>query len=214
MVKKSNSSKRWLEEHFKDHYVISSFKNKLRSRAWFKLEDIDKIYHLINKGMRVIDLGCSPGSWSLYAREKVGNQGKVISCDILTMDPIPGVIFFQGNLRNKFFKNLLLKYCNINKVDLVMSDMAPNFTGISSVDMSNVINLAKLSFSICQSVLIYKGSFLVKLFQGEGFDEYLKMIKHFFLTVKVRKPSSSRTRSRELFIVAEGYKKNSFLYVK
>lgn len=206
MVKKgTKSSKRWLKERFRDCYVRLAYEKKLRSRAWFKLEEIDKSENLIRKGMCILDLGSSPGSWSMYAKNKVGNMGTVVSCDILSMKLINGVCFFKGDLRKISYRELLFRYLNFKTVNVVMSDMAPNFTGITSIDTNNSIRLAQLAFLICRKVLIKKGSFIVKLFQGEGFNEYFKMISSFFLMVKIRKPCSSRTRSREVFIVAEGF---------
>jgi len=203
--KRTKSSKLWLKEHFKDYYVRLASKKKIRSRAWFKLKEINARDNLIRNGMCVLDLGSCPGSWSIYAKSKVGDKGRVIACDIMPMKLIKGIHFFKGDLKKLYYRKLLLKYLTLQKVNLVMSDMAPNFTGIPSIDMNNSVNLAQIAFLICRDVLVQQGCFIVKLFQGEGFDEYFKMISLFFLTAKIRKPYSSRTRSREVFIVAEGF---------
>ncbi|QCI20517.1 23S rRNA (uridine(2552)-2'-O)-methyltransferase RlmE [Buchnera aphidicola (Brachycaudus cardui)] len=200
--KKSKSSHRWLSEHFQDAYVKKAQKNKIRSRAWFKLEQLDKSNKLFKSGMNVIDLGSSPGSWSQYAMQKIGKKGRIIACDILPMKPIIGVNFFQGDFRNKKILNLILNSLHNIKLDLVMSDMAPNITGNFSIDMPRIINLSQLALKISDYVLSKNGIFLLKSFQGEGFNEFYKEIKILFSKVKICKPKTSRTRSREIFILA------------
>ncbi|CAL4326441.1 23S rRNA (uridine(2552)-2'-O)-methyltransferase RlmE [Buchnera aphidicola] len=200
--KKTKSSRRWLLEHFQDQYVKKAQKNKIRSRAWFKLEQLDKSYKLFKIGMNVIDLGASPGGWSQYAVHRIGKTGCVIACDILPMKPITGVNFFQGDFSNKKVLNLMLNSLNNIKPDLVMSDMAPNITGNFSIDMPRIINLCELALKISDYVLSKNGVFLLKGFQGEGFNEFYKKIKILFSKVKICKPKTSRTRSREIFILA------------
>ena len=181
--KRSASSSRWLNEHFKDPFVQKAHKQKLRSRAYFKLDEIQHTDRLFKSGMTVVDLGAAPGGWSQYVVSQIGGSGRVIACDILEMDPIG-----EG------------------KVDVVMSDMAPNFSGMPAVDIPRAMYLVELALDMCKQVLAPKGSFVVKVFQGEGFDEYLREIRALFSIVKVRKPEASRDRSREVYIVATGYK--------
>ncbi|QCI17776.1 23S rRNA (uridine(2552)-2'-O)-methyltransferase RlmE [Buchnera aphidicola (Acyrthosiphon lactucae)] len=200
--KKNSSSNRWLTEHFKDSYVREAKKNNIRSRAWFKLEQLDKSNKLFKIGMNVIDLGAAPGSWSQYAINRIGKKGRVIACDILPIQPIKGVDIFQGDFRNKKTLNLMLSSLNNITFHLVMSDMAPNITGNFSIDMPRIIDLSKLALKISNHVLSKNGIFLLKSFQGEGFNELYKKIKIFFTKIKVCKPKTSRTRSREIFILA------------
>ena len=195
--KRSASSTRWLNEHFKDPFVQKAHKQKLRSRAYFKLDEIQQTDRLFKPGMTVVDLGAAPGGWSQYVVSQIGRNGRVIACDILEMDPIVGVDFLQGDFRERVGEE---------KVDVVMSDMAPNFSGMPSVDIPRAMYLVELALDMCKQVLANKGSFVVKVFQGEGFDEYLKEIRSLFSVVKVRKPEASRDRSREVYIVASGYK--------
>lgn len=200
--KKSKSSNRWLLEHFNDKYVKEAKNNKIRSRAWFKLQQLDETNKLFKKGMNVIDLGAAPGSWSQYAISKIGKTGYIIACDVLPIKPIKGVDVFQGDIRNKKIFNLVLNSSNKIKFDLVMSDMAPNITGNFSIDMPRIINLSKLALKISDFLLSKNGIFLLKSFQGEGFNEFYQEIKILFKKVKICKPKTSRTRSREIFILA------------
>ena len=190
--KRSASSSRWLNEHFKDPFVQKAHKQKLRSRAYFKLDEIQHTDRLFKSGMTVVDLGAAPGGWSQYVVSQIGGSGRVIACDILEMDPIVGVDFLQR--------------VGEGKVDVVMSDMAPNFSGMPAVDIPRAMYLVELALDMCKQVLAPKGSFVVKVFQGEGFDDYLREIRALFSVVKVRKPEASRDRSREVYIVATGYK--------
>ncbi|OBW96239.1 23S rRNA methyltransferase [Gallibacterium salpingitidis] len=204
--KRSASSTRWLNEHFKDKFVQQAHKQKLRSRAYFKLDEIQKTDKLFKPNMTVVDLGAAPGGWSQYVVTQIGNKGRVIACDILDMDPIVGVDFLQGDFREENVLKALLDKIGDNKVDVVMSDMAPNFSGMPSVDIPRAMYLVELALDMCKQVLATQGSFVVKVFQGEGFDEYLREIRSLFKNVKVRKPEASRDRSREVYIVATGYK--------
>ncbi|MEH8024507.1 23S rRNA (uridine(2552)-2'-O)-methyltransferase RlmE [Gallibacterium anatis] len=204
--KRSASSTRWLNEHFKDKFVQQAHKQKLRSRAYFKLDEIQKTDKLFKPNMTVVDLGAAPGGWSQYVVTQIGERGRVIACDILDMDPIVGVDFLQGDFREEKVLNTLLEKIGDDKVDVVMSDMAPNFSGMPSVDIPRAMYLVELALDMCKQVLASQGSFVVKVFQGEGFDEYLREIRSLFRIVKVRKPEASRDRSREVYIVAMGYK--------
>lgn len=204
--KHSASSKRWLKEHFDDVYANEARKLGYRSRAYFKIEELDKKDKLIRPGLTVVDLGAAPGGWSQYAADKVGDNGTVISCDILPMDPLPGVEFLQGDFREEAVLDALLTRIDGKNVDLVMSDMAPNMSGNNVTDQAGSMCLVELAFDMCHQVLKPNGNFAVKVFQGEGFDQFVKDLRNSFKTVKIRKPDSSRARSREVYIVATGYK--------
>ncbi|BCV44106.1 MAG: 23S rRNA (uridine(2552)-2'-O)-methyltransferase RlmE [Shewanella algae] len=204
--KRTASSTRWMQEHFDDHYVKLAQKRGLRSRAAFKLEELQQKDQLIKPGMTVVDLGAAPGGWSQVAAKLVGEKGKVVACDILPMDPIVGVDFLQGDFREEKVLEALLTRVGEDKVDLVLSDMAPNMSGSDGVDQPRAMYLVELALDMCHQVLATNGSFAVKVFQGEGFDEYMKAVRQAFKTVKTRKPDSSRPRSREVYLVATGYK--------
>lgn len=204
--KRSASSTRWLNEHFKDRFVQQAQKKGLRSRAWFKLEEIQNTDKLFKPGMTVVDLGAAPGGWSQYVASIIGHKGRIIACDILPMDPIVGVDFLQGDFREESVLNTLLERVGVNKVQVVMSDMAPNMSGQPAVDIPRAMYLVELALDMCRDVLAPNGSFIVKVFQGEGFENYLKAIREMFRVVKIRKPEASRARSREVYIVATGRK--------
>lgn len=204
--KRSASSKRWLEEHVNDKYVKEANKRGLRSRAYFKIEELQKKDKLMKAGDTVVDLGAAPGGWSQYASELIGDSGTLIACDILPMDPIVGVDFLQGDFREESVLNALLDRIGGNTVDLVMSDMAPNLSGNDAIDQAGSMYLVELALDMCHQVLGKNGKFAVKVFQGEGFDQFVKDVRNAFTTVKIRKPDSSRARSREVYIVATGYK--------
>ncbi len=204
--KRSASSTRWLKEHFDDQYVQKAQKLGLRSRAVFKIEEIQQRDRLIRQGMTVVDLGAAPGGWSQYAVEQVGDKGRVIACDILPMDPIVGVDFLQGDFREEAVLTALPERVGDNKVDVLLSDMAPNMSGTPAVDQPRAMYLVELALEMCRDVLAPDGSFVVKVFQGVGSEEYLKAVRELFKIVKVRKPDSSRSRSREVYIVATGFK--------
>lgn len=204
--KQSASSGRWLKEHFDDKYVQEAQKRGYRSRAFFKIEEIQNKDKLLKPGMTVVDLGAAPGGWSQYAAEIVGDEGQVIACDILPMDSLPGVNFLQGDFREEAVLEALLTRIKPDMVDVVMSDMAPNMSGNLASDQPRAMYLVELALDMCRQVLAPNGSFAVKVFQGEGFDQYLADIRSMFKVVKIRKPDSSRDRSREVYIVATGYK--------
>lgn len=204
--KHSASSKRWLQEHFADHYVQKAQKAGLRSRAVYKLEEIQVKERLLNPGQTVVDLGAAPGGWSQFATDIVGEKGQVIACDILPMDPIAGVDFLQGDFREEAVLDALLTRIGGKNVDVVLSDMAPNMSGNNSVDQARSMYLVELALDMCRQVLTSNGSFVVKVFHGEGFDEFFRDVKQAFKTIKTRKPDSSRARSREVYLVATGFK--------
>lgn len=204
--KQSGSSGRWLKEHFDDKYVLEAQKRGYRSRAFFKIEEIQNKDKLLKLGMTVVDLGAAPGGWSQYAAEVVGDEGQVIACDILPMDSLPGVSFLQGDFREEAVLEALLERIQPDMVDVVMSDMAPNMSGNLASDQPRAMYLVELALDMCRQVLAPNGSFAVKVFQGEGFDQYLAEVRSMFKVVKIRKPDSSRDRSREVYIVATGYK--------
>ncbi|MCO6523546.1 MAG: 23S rRNA (uridine(2552)-2'-O)-methyltransferase RlmE [Candidatus Schmidhempelia sp.] len=204
--KRSASSSRWLDEHFKDRFVQQAQKKGLRSRAWFKLEEIQQTDKLFKPGMTVVDLGAAPGGWSQYVASLIGQKGRIIACDLLPMDPIVGVDFLQGDFRDDAVLHTLMARVGEDKVQVVMSDMAPNMSGQPAVDIPRAMYLVELALDMCRDVLAPNGSFIVKVFQGSGFEDYLKTVREMFKTVKIRKPEASRSRSREVYIVATGRK--------
>lgn len=200
----SGSSKTWLKNHFNDKYAMHARKQKLRSRAWFKLDEIQKKEKIFCEGMTIVDLGCTPGGWSKYAMNYLGAKGLILACDILPMDPIKGVVFIQGDLREKLFLNNFLKRCSLEKVKVLMSDMSPNISGISVIDMANTMCLLNLALDICRVILIKNGTFLAKMFQGKGCNNFLRKVHFLFKNVKIRKLNTSRSKSREVYIIAKG----------
>ncbi len=199
------SSQRWLDEHFDDEYVKKAQRLGLRSRAVFKLEEINLKDKLLKPGMKVVDLGAAPGGWSEYAVKAVADKGQVIACDILPMDAIAGVDFLEGDFREDAVLDALLTRINGKNIDVVMSDMAANMTGNESADSARSMYLVELALDMCNHVLKPQGAFIVKVFQGAGFEQYMKEVRSVFKTVKTRKPESSRARSREVYLVATGY---------
>jgi 23S rRNA (uridine2552-2'-O)-methyltransferase len=208
MTKKklSASSQRWLQERSGDKYVKQAQALGLRSRAVFKIDEIQKKDKLMRPGMTVIDLGAAPGGWSQYCTEQVGDSGRVIGCDILPMDAIAGVDFLHGDFREQSVLNTLLDRIGGRNVDVVLSDMSPNLAGNDSIDQNRSMYLVELALDMCRQVLKKNGSFAVKIFQGEGSESYLKEVRKMFAAVKIRKPDSSRARSREVYLVATGFK--------
>ena len=204
--KLSVSSSRWLQEHFDDEYVKKAQKLGLRSRAVFKIEEINQKDRLIKPGMKVVDLGAAPGGWSEYAAKVVGDKGQVVACDILPMDALVGVDFLEGDFREEAVLDALLMRIDGKNIDVVMSDMAANMTGNDTADAARNMYLVELALDMCSQVLKKDGAFVVKVFQGGGFEDYMKAVRSVFKTVKTRKPESSRARSREVYIVGTGYK--------
>jgi 23S rRNA (uridine2552-2'-O)-methyltransferase len=204
--KLTSSSQRWMQEHFEDEYVKKAQKLGLRSRAVFKIEEINNKDKLIKSGMKVVDLGAAPGGWSEYAVKAAGDNGQVVACDILPMDPIAGVDFLQGDFREDAVLDALLTRIDGKNIDVVMSDMAANMTGNESADSARSMYLVELALDMCHQVLKKNGAFVVKVFQGDGFEQFMKDVRAAFTTVKTRKPDSSRARSREVYLVATGFK--------
>ncbi len=203
---RSKSSGKWLEEHFRDPYVKKSQQAGYRSRASYKLLEIQGKDHLIKPGMTVLDLGAAPGGWSQVAAELVGKKGTVIASDILPMDAIENVQFIKGDFTETQAYDEIIAALNGQRVDLVISDMAPNMSGISAVDQPRSIYLVELALDMASQVLVPGGCFLTKIFQGTGFDELLAQMRSKFNKVQSRKPDASRSRSREQYIVARGFK--------
>jgi len=198
---KSKSSRRWLAEHFDDQYVKMAQQQGLRSRAAFKLLELDEKYHFIRKGMRVVDLGSAPGSWTQVVQRVLGDTGKIIALDILPMDPLENVTFIQGDFTDDEPLALLEEALNGQTADLVLSDMAPNMSGMGAVDQPRAMYLAELALAFAEQWLEPGGSFVVKVFHGEGFDDYVKQARTLFEKVQIRKPSASRPRSREVYVL-------------
>ncbi len=200
--KRTTSSKRWLEEHFSDHYVQQAQKLGYRSRAIFKLQELQEKYHLFKPGQTVVDLGAAPGGWSQAMIPWVGKHGTIIALDLLKMAPMPNVQFIQGDFTDDAILAELMSLIGNKKVDWVISDMAPNISGIDSVDQPKSMYLTEIALDFANKVLNDTGGFLVKGFQGEGFDEFLVTIKKQFKHVSIKKPKASRDRSREVYILA------------
>jgi len=202
---RSKQSKKWLKEHFDDLYVQRAQKDGYRSRAVYKLLEINDKDHILKPGATVVDLGAAPGGWSQIAAMRLGDNGKLIALDILPMDSLADVTFLQGDFREESVYEELLKILGDSPVDLVMSDMAPNTSGIKAVDQPRAMYLAELALELARKTLKPNGDFLVKVFQGEGFDAYLAEVKKSFKKVLARKPQASRPRSREVYLLARDY---------
>ena len=203
---RTKSSSRWLQEHVNDPYVKQAQKDGYRSRSSYKLIELNQKDRLIRPGMLVMDLGSAPGGWSQVAAALVGDKGRVLATDILPMDPLANVDFIQGDFREEAVLNQILERLHGQKPDLVMSDMLPNISGISSADQAGAIYLLELALDMVRRVLKPGGSFVAKLFQGVGSDAYLKELRTAFEKVSIRKPTASRSRSREVYVVAKGFK--------
>lgn len=201
-MKPSKTSKQWMREHINDPFVHLAQKEGYRSRAAYKLLEIDAKDHLLKPGMVVVDLGATPGGWSQVAARQVGRGGKVIALDLLPLDPLAGVDFIQGDFREEVVLKQLEALLQSKQVGLVISDMAPNMSGVQSADLARAIHLAELAMEFALEHLKPGGSFLVKVFQGVGFEEFLKLMKSRFAKVVTRKPKASRDRSSELYLLA------------
>jgi 23S rRNA (uridine2552-2'-O)-methyltransferase len=206
MTKRTKSSARWLAEHEADPYVKRAREEGWRSRAAFKLEEIQKTDRLLKPGMTVVDLGAAPGGWSQYAARTLAGQGRVIAVDILEMPAIPGVEFLQGDFNDEGVLERLMELLGGAKVDLVMSDMAPNMMGIADVDHDRSMNLVELAADFAARNLRPGGDFLAKVFQGRGFQPLIAQLRQRFESVKLRKPKASRARSPEVYVLARGYR--------
>lgn len=203
---RSKSSARWLKEHVNDPFVKQAQKDGYRSRASYKLLALNEKDKLIKPGMLVIDLGSAPGGWSQIASELVGEKGKVIASDILPMDALPDVDFIQGDFTEESVFDEIMGVIADRPVDVVISDMAPNLSGVASADQASSIYLIELALDMAQQVLKPKGSFVAKAFQGEGYEEFVKEVRNHFDSVVIRKPEASRARSREVYVVGRGFK--------
>lgn len=199
------SSRLWLQEHFDDPYVKRSQQDGYRSRAAYKLLEIQAKDRILRQGSKVVDLGAAPGGWSQVAAGLVGVKGVVVATDILAMDPIANVSFIQGDFREEAIYQQLLGEIG-SDLSLVLSDMAPNMSGTRGVDQSKAMYLSELALDFARQFLAKNGDFLVKVFQGEGFDAFLKELRQSFEKVLVRKPDASRPRSREVYLLARSYK--------
>ncbi len=207
---KSKSSNAWLQEHFDDEYVKKAQQEGYRSRAVYKLAEIQQKEKLIKPNMAIIDLGAAPGGWSQYAVKLVGKKGRVIASDILDIDPLPFVEFIQGDFTEQSVLDQILgvlaqSNSNNHKLDVVISDMAPNISGVESIDLPRSLYLCELALDMAKEVLKPGGSLVVKLFQGQGSDQYLRDVRSSFRQVKIRKPKASRARSKEVYVVAKNF---------
>jgi 23S rRNA (uridine2552-2'-O)-methyltransferase len=205
-MKRSKTSKNWMQEHVSDPYVKQAQKDGLRARAAYKLMEIDDKDHLISPGMVVVDLGAAPGSWSQVAVNRLRGQGRVIALDILPMQGIAGVDFIQGDFREALVYAQLEDSLKGKKVDLVISDIAPNITGVSVTDQANASYLTELALEFCFNWLKPGGNFLVKMFNGSGFEENVRVMRSRFEKVQTRKPKASRDRSSEVYLLCLGLK--------
>lgn len=206
MAKISNSSRRWMEEHFADEYVARAKKDGYRSRAAYKLLEIDDKDKLLRSGMTVVDLGAAPGGWSQVAYRRIGDEGRVLALDILEMPGLAGVEFLQGDFREDDVMEALMEMLGDTPVDLVMSDMAPNMSGVRDLDKTRAMYLVELAFDLARQVLRPGGDLLMKVFQGPGYDQLIKELRAGFDKVVTRKPKASRDRSSEVYLLARGFK--------
>ena len=205
MPKRTKSSARWLAEHANDEFVKRAQREGWRSRAVYKLEEIQQRERLLRPGIRCVDLGAAPGSWSQYAARLLGGTGRVVATDILPMDSIPGVEFVLGDFREPAVLDEVLHRIGSDKVDLVLSDMAPNMAGIDAVDQPRSMYLAELAVEFADRVLVPGGDLLVKLFQGEGFEQIIREARYRYGRVLTKKPKASRNRSPEIYLLARQF---------
>jgi len=205
-VTKKGSSRRWINEHLNDEYVKKAQKEGYRSRAAYKLLEIIDKNQIINKGNKVLDLGAAPGGWSQVASKIVGQNGQVIASDILPIEEIPGVDFLQGDFTESLIYEKLQSMTKGQKINTVLSDMAPNMSGQLSVDQPKSMYLAELSLDMAIKTLMPNGHFIVKVFQGEGFDAYVQIARQTFKKIAIKKPKASRPRSKEVYLLASQLK--------
>ncbi len=204
MATRSKSSQRWLREHFSDPFVKKAQAEGMRSRAAYKLEELLERDRLLKPGMLVVDLGAAPGGWSQYVRKALGDSGRVVAVDILEMPPLAGVEFLHGDFREDEVLSRLQEMLNGQPVDLVLSDMAPNKSGMEAVDQPRAMHLAELAMDFADGHLRPGGAFLIKLFQGTGFDDYVRELRKRYDKVVIRKPEASRKRSPEVYALGRG----------
>ncbi|MCB1960532.1 MAG: RlmE family RNA methyltransferase [Rhodocyclaceae bacterium] len=205
-MKRSKTSKAWMREHVNDPFVQQAKAAGYRARAAFKLKEIDERDHLLRPGMVVVDLGAAPGSWSQVATARVGAQGRVFALDLLEVAPVAGMEFIQGDFQDDAVLARLESALDGCAVDLVISDMAPNISGVATADQARAIGLCELALQFAEDQLKVDGNFLVKVFQGSGFDEFRRRMGEVFKSVVVRKPAASRDRSTEVFLLGLGRK--------
>lgn len=203
---RSNSSQRWLAEHFRDEYVLRAQREGYRSRAVYKLMELNERDRFLKPGQRVVDLGAAPGGWTQYASQVVGERGHIFALDLLPMDHFAHTTVIQGDFSDDVVLDRLAELLGDDGLDLVLSDMAPNMSGVESVDIPRAMFLAELALDFCQRMLKPEGAFVTKVFQGEGFDELVRQARTQFKSVTVRKPKASRPRSREVYLVARGWR--------
>jgi len=203
MAARSKSSQRWLKEHFSDPYVKKAQAEGMRSRAVYKLEELVERDRLLKPGMVVVDLGAAPGGWSQWVRQAMGDSGRVVALDILEMPPLAGVEFLHGDFRDDAVLSALEATLGGAPVDLVLSDMAPNKSGMDAVDQPRMMHLAELAMDFADHHLRPGGTFLIKLFQGTGFDQYVRDLRRRYAKVSIRKPAASRKRSPEVYALAQ-----------
>ncbi|HLT43791.1 MAG TPA: 23S rRNA (uridine(2552)-2'-O)-methyltransferase RlmE [Luteimonas sp.] len=203
MATRSKSSQRWLKEHFSDPYVKKAQAEGMRSRAAYKLEELVARDRFLKPGMTVVDLGAAPGGWSQWVRQALGDHGRVIALDILEMPSLAGVEFLHGDFREDAVLSALETTLGGAPVDLVLSDMAPNKSGMDAVDQPRMMYLAELAMDFADNHLRPGGTFLIKLFQGAGFDDYLRELRRRYAKVSIRKPAASRRRSPEVYALAQ-----------
>jgi 23S rRNA (uridine2552-2'-O)-methyltransferase len=203
-MKRSRTSKAWMREHVTDPYVQQANREGYRSRAVYKLIEMDERDHLLKPGMTVVDLGAAPGSWTQVVAKKIGASGVLVAFDILPMDPVHGAIFIQGDFREDSALEQLDTALRGRPVDLVISDIAPNISGIGLADQARSMHLAELALDFSRQHLKPGGNFLVKVFQGDGFDEFVREMRARFSQVLVRKPKASRDRSTEVYMLGKG----------
>ena len=206
---RSKTSQNWLREHFNDPYVKMAQKDGYRFRASYKLLEIQEKDRILRPGNTVIDLGAAPGGWSQVTSRVLGDKGRLIASDILEMDSIPDVTFIQGDFTEESVLAQILEAVGNHPVDLVISDMAPNMSGVKLADQARAMYLCELALDLAGQVLRPGGDFLIKIFQGEGFDVYHKQVRTMFDKVQMRKPLSSRDRSREQYLLARGFRGNN-----
>ena len=205
-MKRSKSSSRWLNEHVNDPYVKRAQKDGYRSRASYKLIELNEKDKLIRPGMLIMDLGSAPGGWSQVAGKIVGESGRVIASDILPMDPLDNVDFIQGDFTDDGVFRQILEKLGDRRPDLIISDIAPNISGVAAADQASSMYLVELTLDMVRQVLKPGGNYAVKVFQGEGSEAFLKDVRSSFEKVSIRKPEASRPRSREVYLVAKGFK--------
>lgn len=198
-------SKQWFKRHVSDPYVKKAQQEGYRSRATYKLLEIQQKDFILKKGMRIVDLGAAPGGWSEAALKYIGPSGKILALDRLPFKPIAGVEFIEGDFTELEVLEKVMSALEGHPVDVVMSDMAPNVTGLASVDIPKMMYLAELALDFSKKTLVSGGTLLVKVFQGAGFQEYTRELRRYFREVKVRKPKSSRDDSKEVYLLAKGF---------